>query len=101
MVKDKLYRLMDVLDEIKKIESQLSHHEALGDSDTVILKDQYRARKEQLLVYFINELNASSLVQTHCLGIIKQIMEKFYRNPGGVASSEDEDLFELEQAISA
>lgn len=103
MVKDKLYRLMDIVDEIKKIDQQLTKHAELGSEETALITDQYKARKEQLLVYFINELNASSIYQATRLGIIKQMMERFYKSSERdvLTLSKDEDLHQLTRAISA
>ena len=103
MVKDRLYRLMDIVDEIKKIDQQLSKHAELGNEETNLLSNQYKARKEQLLVYFINELNASNIYQASRLGIIKQIMERFYQSSDKdvLFQSKDEDLYQLTRAISA
>jgi hypothetical protein len=103
MQKDRLYRLMDIIEEIKEIEVLLSQHEALDSESPSLIMDQYRVKKEQLLIFFIEEINASSVVQNRRLGIIKQLMEKFYKDSdSGISpSSEDEELYVLEKAISA
>lgn len=54
MKNENLYRLMDVLDEIKQIDDLISKHLELTKSDSSFMVDQYEARKEQLLAYFIN-----------------------------------------------
>ncbi len=78
MEKEKLYRLMDVLDEIKQVEELISKHEFQGEDASSIMLDQYKARKEQLLIYFINEINASTEYRSYRLSMIKLIMERFY-----------------------
>lgn len=77
MEKEKLYRLMDVLDEIKQIDVLISKHESQEEQSSLML-DQYKARKEQLLMYFINEINASSEYRSYRLSMIKLVMERFY-----------------------
>ncbi|WP_258541788.1 hypothetical protein [Parvicella tangerina] len=94
---------MDILDEIKQIDELLSQHTA-HQNESTLMAGQYKARKEQLLVYFINELNASNAYQTHRLGLIKQMMERFYptsEKESSAPSITDEDLHTLAQAISA
>ena len=78
MEKEKLYRLMDVLDEIKQVEELISKYEFQGEDASSIMLDQYKARKEQLLIYFINEINASTEYRSYRLSMIKLIMERFY-----------------------
>lgn len=103
MKKDKLYRLMDVLDEIKQLDELLSKHASSEDGSSLMM-DQYKARKDQLLIYFINEINASEEYRDHQLKIIKHIMERFYSEAGkesSLHSVKDKDLSELVDAISA
>lgn len=78
MKKEKLYRLMDVLDEIKEIDELISKHESQGEEASSLMLNQYKARKEQLLTYFINEINASTEYKSFQLSMIKMVMERFY-----------------------
>lgn len=103
MEKEKLYRLMDVLDEIKQVDELISKHESLGEEASSLMVDQYRARKEQLLTYFINELNASAEYRSSRLSIIKLMMERFYPENKEVKNKtikQDKNLSSLVKALS-
>ena len=104
MEKEKLYRLMDVLDEIKQIDELISKHELQGEEASSIMLDQYKARKEQLLMYFINEINASTEYRSYRLSMIKLIMERFYpeiKEEKRKAIKLDKNFSSLVNAISA
>jgi len=78
MEKEKLYRLLDILDEIKQLDELISKHAIHPKEGSSLMIDQYRERKNQLLTYFINEINASPEFKTSRLTLIKQVMERFY-----------------------
>lgn len=102
MTTDKLYRLMDILDDLKQIDQIISLHRSENQKNDSLMLSQYLSRRNQLLVYFINELNVSTEQDftPQRLSIIKQIMERFYQ-----VSSEDEKhdahLDSLVAALSA
>ncbi len=104
MEKEKLYRLMDVLDEIKQIDELISKHESQGEEASSLMVGQYKARKEQLLTYFINEINASAEYRSSRLSMIKLMMERFYpeiKDEKKKAIKQDKNLSSLEKALSA
>jgi hypothetical protein len=106
MTADKLYRLMDLLDELKNVDQILSVHEKNNNSASEIMLSQYKAKKEKLLVYFINEINASMDVDytPQRLIIIKKIMERFYSSPihsEKQIKKHDEKLDRISDALSA
>ncbi|MCC6703191.1 MAG: hypothetical protein IT221_16800 [Fluviicola sp.] len=102
MTTDKLYKLMDILDDLKQIDQIISLHRSENQKNDSLMLSQYLSRRNQLLVYFINELNVSTEQDftPQRLSIIKQIMERFYQ-----VSSEDEKhdahLDSLVAALSA
>ena len=102
MTTDKLYRLMDILDDLKQIDQIISLHRSENQKNDSLMLSQYLSRRNQLLVYFINELNVSTEQDftPQRLSIIKQIMKRFYQ-----VSSEDEKhdahLDSLVAALSA
>lgn len=104
MEKEKLYRLMDVLDEIKQIDKLLSKHQSSKENSSSLMMDQYKARKEQLLTYFINEINASVEYKGFRLEIIKLVMERFYSqitDDKEKVHIQDKNLHSLAEAITA
>jgi hypothetical protein len=104
MEKEKLYRLMDVLDEIKQIDELISKHESQGKEASSLMIDQYKARKEQLLTYFINEINTSSEYRSSRLSMIKLMMERFYpeiKEENKKSIIQDKNLSSLAKALLA
>lgn len=102
MEKEKLYRLMDVLDEIKLIDELISKHESQGLEASSLMLDQYHSRKEQLLTYFINEINASTEARSSRLSMIKLVMERFYpENKGDKEDVLDKNFSTLIHVLSA
>ncbi len=106
MTTDKLYRLMDLLDELKQVDAILSVHTNSNNGTSDIMLAQYKAKKEKLLVYFINEINASVDIEytPQRLEIIKKIMERFYKYPSQsekYSIKHDEKLDRLVEALSA
>lgn len=102
--KEKLYRLPDVLDEIKQIDELLSKHKSSKGNSSSLPVDQYKARKEQLLTYFINEINASVEYKGLRLEMIKLVMERFYseiKEDKSKLHIQDKNLNSLVEAISA
>ena len=102
MKNENLYRLMDVLDEIKQIDDLISKHLELTKSDSSFMIDQYEARKEQLLAYFINELNSSAEYRNFRLSIIKLTMERFYTKSNKNTENQvmDKNLNSLVKALT-
>lgn len=104
MEKEKLYRLMDVLDEIKEIDELILKHESQGEEASSLMIDQYKARKDQLLTYFINEINASAENRSSRLSMIKIVMERFYtenKEDKTKAIKVDKNFSSLVNALSA
>lgn len=101
MTTDKLYRLMDILDDLKKIDAVILSHLSHGSDTSDVMLSQYSARRDQLLVYFINELNASDDLEetSQRLSLIKQIMERFFNHP--VVKKQDQHLDSLAAVLSA
>ena len=102
MTKNKLYRLMDVLEEIKQVDEILSVHKNKGPESSTLMIKQYKAKKEKLLVYFINEINSSPENLPDRLNIIHQIITKFYSDSQTGKSLNrmgDSSLNELVEAI--
>lgn len=78
MKREDLYHLRDVIKEIKQLDNLIASHESLGADASSLMIEQYKARKNQLLTYFINEVNASAENRTNSLFVIKRVMERFY-----------------------
>jgi hypothetical protein len=98
---ENLYRLMDLIEDLKSVEGIIAaHSRSSGPSDIMLV--QYAARKEDLLVRFINELNSSIKADfaSQRLSLIKQMMDRFY-SYRPTAGKHDEGLDQIQSALSA
>lgn len=103
MEKEKLYRLMDVIDEIKQIDELISKHEQEVEVSSLMI-DQYKSRKEQLLTYSINEINTTSNHRSSRLSMIRLMMERFYpeiEENNQKTTIQDKNLSSLAKALLA
>ena len=76
MKQNDLHRLMDLIDDIKKIDSMVLLHQELDSSD--FMTSQYQSKKTMLVSKFIDELVSPSLQSTESFYIIQAILSKFY-----------------------
>ncbi|MCX6278593.1 MAG: hypothetical protein NT004_10895 [Bacteroidetes bacterium] len=96
----KILRLIDLINDIKKVDALVQLHSNLNDSK--IITNQYVAKKEKLIGYLIDELNAPKIRSQNSFLTIKLIIDKFYSSlddntyHGAFTKS---DLLELEKAL--
>jgi len=79
MTESKLYKLMDLIEEINRVEVMLEMHSQ--NSESKLMLNQYNAKKLKLTRELISELLASSDKTSLSMGVIKSILDKFYKNP--------------------
>jgi len=100
-MKDKqLFKLMDLIEEIKKIDAMIKLHSSFDDSD--FMSSQYQARKDKLIGYLIDDLVSPTLRSARSYFTIKLILDKFYPNLSKESEKEQlnsEDLLTLESII--
>ncbi|KAA5548727.1 hypothetical protein [Adhaeribacter rhizoryzae] len=95
-----LYKLMDLIEEIKKVDAMLKLHSSLDDSDFML--SQYQARKDKLISYLIDDLVSSTVISSRSFFTIKLLLDKFYPNLSKDTGKEEfnsEDLSTLESKI--
>lgn len=71
-----IFKLVDLIEDVKKIESIIQLH-AEG-SDSTLMKGQYEAKKAKLMSQIIDELIAPSVQSPQTIALIQQILSKFY-----------------------
>ena len=101
MEQAKNYRLMDLIDDIKKVDAMINLHSKNSESSFMI--EQYKAKKEKLTGYLIDELVEPEYRSTKSFSIIRILIDKFYPNVSKEAQKDKEhkDLNEIEHALSA
>lgn len=77
MKDNKLYHILDLIEEIDKVDKMLILHK---DSDSNLMLSQYKNQKLKLSNYLVKELLTNSDNRTEVMYIIKLFIEKFYNN---------------------
>lgn len=78
MTESKLYKLMDLIEEINRLEVMLKLHSQNNESKLML--NQYNEKKLKLTKEFISELLAASDKTNSSIGVIKSMFDKFYKN---------------------
>ena len=77
MKDNKLYHILDLIEEIDKVDKMLILHQ---DSDSDLMLSQYKNQKLKLSNYLVKELLTNSDNRTEVMYLIKLFIEKFYNN---------------------
>ena len=96
MKKTEIYKLMDLIEDIKKLDELISIHRQTGSS---FLIDQYEAKKTQLMGFLIDELASPPVQSTQSYLLIKMILNKYYPVKSGEEFIMDSDISKLAAAI--
>jgi len=76
MKKAGIYKLMDLLEEIKKVDAMILLHQDLDKSQFMV--SQYEARKTKLIGSLIDELVSPTVQSPQSFSLIKLVIEKYY-----------------------
>jgi hypothetical protein len=98
MTDTKLYALLDLIEEINKVEGMIELHKKNNDSSVML--SQYNAKKLKLTSYLISELIAPAEKSNHSMIVIRNVLDKFYRNTFENTNINDENSKRLERLIS-
>jgi len=71
----KLHRLMDLAEEIKKIDAMIQVH---TDNPSSFMLDQYKEKKKKLIGYLIDELIDPEVRSLKSFEIIRNLIVRFY-----------------------
>ncbi|RKR10541.1 hypothetical protein C8C83_2219 [Flavobacterium sp. 90] len=88
MKDNKLYHILDLIEEIDKVDKMLALHK---DSDSDLMSSQYKNQKLKLSNYLVKELLINSDNRTEVMYIIKLFIEKFYNNEMSHLQFEEND----------
>jgi hypothetical protein len=76
MKKVEIYRLMELIKDIKKLDGLISLHNKLDTSD--FMTNQYEAKKTKLMGLLIDELASPPVQSTQSYLLIKMLLAKYY-----------------------
>ena len=92
------YKLLDLVENIKKIDAMIKLHREHDESDFML--NQYEARKDKFVSILIDELVAPSMRSARSIHTIKLLIDKYYPETGNnFSGNKADDLTKLELAI--
>jgi hypothetical protein len=97
MKKVEIYKLMDLIEDVKKLDELISLHYQLGNSDFMI--SQYEAKKNKLMGLLIDELASPPVQSTQSYLLIKMLLNKYYPVKPEDQLIVDSDISKLAAAI--
>ena len=97
MKKVEIYKLMDLIEDIKKLDELISLHHQMGGSDFVI--SQYEEKKNKLMGLLIDELASPPVQSTQSYLLIKMLLDKYYPAEPQDQLIVDSDIGKLAAAI--
>lgn len=97
MKDNKLYHILDLIEEIDKVDKMIILHK---DSDSDLMSNQYKNQKLKLSNYLVKELLTNSDNRTEVMYIIKLFIEKFYNNEiSHLQFEENDNLKKIEEVF--
>jgi len=97
MKKVEIYKLMDLIEDIKKLDELISLHRQLDTSDFMI--SQYEEKKTKLMGVLIDELASPPVQSTQSYLLIKMLLNKYYPVKPEEELIVDSDISKLAAAI--
>ncbi|MEO6228564.1 MAG: hypothetical protein ABJB11_17425 [Ferruginibacter sp.] len=76
MTNNKIFKLVDLIEDIKKVDEMIVLHQK--DLEFNIMLSQYQAKKVKLTTQLITELTSPEFKSTNSLLFIKHFLDKFY-----------------------
>ena len=97
MKDNKLYYILDLIEEIDKVDKMIILH---TESDSDLMSNQYKKQKLKLSNYLVKELLTNSDNRTEVMYIIKLFIEKFYNNEiSHLQFEENDNLKKIEEVF--
>lgn len=97
MKKAELYRMMDLMEDIKKVDSLISLHQEMETSDLMV--SQYRAKMTMLVGQLVDELASPPVVSASSFSVIQQLLNKYINTLSKGESKKDKEFDQLLAAI--
>ena len=97
MKKVEVLKLIDLVDEIRKLDELIQQSRAKKTSDFVI--NQYEAKKIKLVGSIITELASSPIQSVESYLLVQKILNKYYPITGNEDLLKDDDISKIAAAI--
>jgi hypothetical protein len=99
MEQAKIFTLVDLIEDIKKVDEMISFHK---NNPSDFMRIQYIERKQKLISYLIDELVEPEMRSPKSFAIILSALDKFYPNLKKEAASDasHKELSELEAVLA-
>ena len=97
MKKTEIYKLMDLIEDVKELDKLISIHLDIDNSDLMI--SQYEAKKTKLMGILIDELASPPVQSTDSYLLIKMLLNKYYPLKTDDVLILDKDISRLAAAI--
>jgi|ERR1700761_8058783 hypothetical protein len=97
MKKAEIYKLMDLIEDVKQLDKLISIHLDTDNSDLMV--SQYEAKKTKLMGMLIDELASPPVQSTQSYLLIKMLLNKYYPVKPDDALGMDKDISLLAAAI--
>lgn len=97
MRQSEIHRLMDMLDDLKKIDALIDTHIKLDDSGFMV--SQYEAKKVKLIANIIDCLASPAIQSPQSFSIIESILLKYYPLKDKGDLKYDDDMAQLAASI--
>jgi len=96
MKSGQLYKLMDLIEEIRKVDAMLLMHQKSGEN--LLMANQYEARKTKLMAELIDGLTSPAVQSPQSFSLIRKAISEFYPS-SDLSTNLDKDIRELANAI--
>lgn len=96
MKNNKLYTILDLIEEIDKVDKMIDLHK---DTSSSLMLNQYKNQKLKLSNCLFHELLANSDNRPEVMYIIKLFVEKFYNHEINNHTFEKDDSFKKIEAV--
>ncbi|AYL94107.1 hypothetical protein [Mucilaginibacter celer] len=97
MKKVEVLKLIDLVDEIRKLDELIQQSRAKKTSDFVI--NQYEAKKVKLVGTIITELASTPIQSVESYLLVQKILSKYYPNVNESELLKDDDISKIAAAI--
>ncbi len=96
MKSGQLYKLMDLIEEIRKVDAMLLIHQKSEENS--LMAKQYEARKTKLMAELIDNLAAPDIQSPQSFSLIRKAIAVFYPS-SDLSTNLDNDIRKLVEAI--
>jgi hypothetical protein len=97
MKKAEIYKLMDLIEDVKELDKLISLRLDVDNSDLMV--SQYEAKKTKLMGRLIDELASPPVQSTQSYLLIKMLLNKYYPFKSDDAVIMDKDISQLAAVI--